>query len=222
MRVVRWAAAIVAAGVLVTSARPVSAAPTQDQSILTDNGTNVILGQSPEMLIASATSGLPVTLTADTPTTCTLSGHELTFVAVGRCRVFATQPGDDVWLPTARFIYYDVQYRDRGGDRTVRRGATFTVTVQLRTFDERPISDGQAQAIQCELGGAGVRIRLTVGSTVLQGCAGYQKSTGAFRLGLKVPRTFTPGTYLTQLSGLSRIDNVQVASGGSSFFLTVV
>ncbi|MEX8512815.1 MAG: lectin like domain-containing protein [Leptothrix ochracea] len=46
---------------------------------------------------ASATSGLGVILRSDTPSTCTVTGYTLTPVAVGSCKVSATQPGDSMW-----------------------------------------------------------------------------------------------------------------------------
>jgi hypothetical protein len=45
-------------------------------------------------LTASATSGLPVTLTSLTTTVCTVSGSTLTPVAAGTCQVRASQAGD--------------------------------------------------------------------------------------------------------------------------------
>jgi hypothetical protein len=45
-------------------------------------------------VIASASSGLPVTLSSTTPSICTLSGSTVTGVAVGTCTITATQAGN--------------------------------------------------------------------------------------------------------------------------------
>lgn len=49
--------------------------------------------QSAVTLTATATSGLPVTFRSGTPSTCTVSGDQLTLVAAGECLVVASQPG---------------------------------------------------------------------------------------------------------------------------------
>ena len=49
--------------------------------------------QSAVTLTATATSGLPVTFRSGTPSTCTVSGDELTLVAAGECLVVASQAG---------------------------------------------------------------------------------------------------------------------------------
>ena len=55
------------------------------------------LSQSPLTLIATATSGLPVSFAVSTPSTCTTSGANsarLTLLGPGRCTVVANQAGD--------------------------------------------------------------------------------------------------------------------------------
>lgn len=48
----------------------------------------------PFAISASASSGLPVTLSSLTPAVCTLSGSTVTIVGVGTCSIMATQPGN--------------------------------------------------------------------------------------------------------------------------------
>ncbi|HEY8977792.1 MAG TPA: hypothetical protein VIN75_26495 [Burkholderiaceae bacterium] len=52
-------------------------------------------------LSASATSGLTVTLTSNTPSVCTISDGKLVPVAVGECQVTATQDGDGSFAAAA-------------------------------------------------------------------------------------------------------------------------
>ena len=50
---------------------------------------------------ATASSGLPVTLTSSTPAVCTLGGSAVSFIAPGTCTVEARQEGNDDWEPAA-------------------------------------------------------------------------------------------------------------------------
>jgi hypothetical protein len=52
-----------------------------------------MLKDAPTALKATADSGLAVTFKSATPTTCTVSGDQLTLVAAGECLVTASQPG---------------------------------------------------------------------------------------------------------------------------------
>jgi hypothetical protein len=55
-------------------------------------GGNTLLN-GPTTLSATATSGLEVSFSTGTPTTCTVSGKQLTLVAAGECLVIASQAG---------------------------------------------------------------------------------------------------------------------------------
>jgi hypothetical protein len=48
-------------------------------------------------LTATASSGLPVTFTSDTPQICTVSGTTATFVAAGTCSITASQAGNNTY-----------------------------------------------------------------------------------------------------------------------------
>ena len=52
-------------------------------------------------LTATATSGLPVTLTTTTPAVCAVAGNQLTALAAGTCSIVASQPGDVDFLAAA-------------------------------------------------------------------------------------------------------------------------
>jgi hypothetical protein len=60
-----------------------------------------VLGTAPPALIATASSGLPVTITSTTLSVCTVSGTTLTLVAGGTCSLTANQPGDANFAPAA-------------------------------------------------------------------------------------------------------------------------
>ena len=57
---------------------------------------NQTVGSPPFAPPVSASSGLPVTLTSQSPAACTVSGTTITLLAVGICSVTANQPGDGV------------------------------------------------------------------------------------------------------------------------------
>ncbi len=80
-----------------------SAAPNVDQSfsvtlypqsITFIQPENQLLGVPPFSLVAGANSGLPVTFTSLTTTICTVTGNEVTVVAIGTCSIRASQSGD--------------------------------------------------------------------------------------------------------------------------------
>ena len=67
-------------------------APTQ--SITFQAPANGTLGAPPLTIAATASSGLPVGFTSNTPSICTMSGSAVTMLALGACSITATQPGN--------------------------------------------------------------------------------------------------------------------------------
>ncbi|MGB7758226.1 MAG: SBBP repeat-containing protein, partial [Bryobacteraceae bacterium] len=58
---------------------------------------NQPLGTSPFTIGATASSGLPVSFNSQTTPVCTVSGSQVTLVAVGTCTIQATQAGDSAY-----------------------------------------------------------------------------------------------------------------------------
>ena len=58
-------------------------------------------GTLPAPLLATASSGLPVSLASSTPAVCSVSGTRLALLGVGTCSVIAQQPGDASFAPAA-------------------------------------------------------------------------------------------------------------------------
>ncbi|WP_435746387.1 Ig-like domain-containing protein [Nocardioides sp. SYSU DS0663] len=50
-------------------------------------------------LVASASSGLPVSFASSTPSACTVAGAVVTAAGAGECRITASQAGDATWAP---------------------------------------------------------------------------------------------------------------------------
>ena len=75
----------------------VSAAPLTAQTITFASPGNQTLGTVPPALVATASSGLPVTLTSTTTGICTVSGTSLALLAAGSCTVNASQAGNSAF-----------------------------------------------------------------------------------------------------------------------------
>jgi hypothetical protein len=71
----------------------------QSQTISFGPLPNATYGQAPVSLVATASSGLPVTFTASG--SCTVAGATLSIVGAGSCTVTANQAGSTAWLPAA-------------------------------------------------------------------------------------------------------------------------
>ena len=77
----------------------VTPAAPQPQTISFPKPPNSTLAQSPLAVPATASSGLTVTLTSDTPTVCSPSGLSIDLSAVGTCTIVANQAGNADFLP---------------------------------------------------------------------------------------------------------------------------
>ena len=59
-------------------------------------------------LVATASSGLPVTFTSNTPTICTMDGDKLVVVKAGECSVTASQAGDSTYMAASQQQLFNV------------------------------------------------------------------------------------------------------------------
>jgi hypothetical protein len=69
------------------------------QSISFAAPANQVYGTAPYSLVATATSGLTLSLVSNTSAVCSVSGLQLTIVGVGACSITASQPGNTVYQP---------------------------------------------------------------------------------------------------------------------------
>jgi hypothetical protein len=69
------------------------------QTITFNPLANATYGDAPLTVVASASSGLPVSFSSDTPTVCSVAGSTITILAAGTCTVRAAQAGSASWLP---------------------------------------------------------------------------------------------------------------------------
>ena len=89
-----------AAATPVNQSFTVMSATLKTQTIKFPAQPNRVYGTPPFVITATATSGLPVTLTSLTPTICSV-GSEVTLLAGGTCSIEATQAGNAVYAAAA-------------------------------------------------------------------------------------------------------------------------
>jgi hypothetical protein len=65
---------------------------------------NQAVGTPPPALVATASSGLPVTIVSTTPSVCTVSGTTLTLVSGGTCSLTAQQAGNATFAPAPAVV----------------------------------------------------------------------------------------------------------------------
>ena len=79
--------------------QPDDASGAQSQTITFGALNDRTLGDPPFALNATASSGLAVSFTSQTPATCTVSDTTVTLMAVGTCTIRASQAGDAAFQP---------------------------------------------------------------------------------------------------------------------------
>jgi uncharacterized repeat protein (TIGR02543 family) len=89
--------------------------PTTPQTITFNTPDSMTVGASSYNTNATSTSGLTVTLTSTTPTLCSVSGLTVTPIAVGNCKVDATQDGNSTYLPATKVTWTIPVYALAGG-----------------------------------------------------------------------------------------------------------
>jgi hypothetical protein len=74
-------------------------APKEAQTIIFDKPADRYIGSAAFVIVASATSGLVVAFSSDTPTICTISDDTVTLLKPGTCTIAATQAGNAQYHP---------------------------------------------------------------------------------------------------------------------------
>jgi hypothetical protein len=69
------------------------------QTITFPQPANSILGSGPVALNATATSGLLISYSTNSPLVCTVSGSSVTLVSLGTCSITANQAGNSTYVP---------------------------------------------------------------------------------------------------------------------------
>ncbi len=74
---------------------------TLNQTITFPSLSDTALNATAPVPAATASSGLPVTYTSDTPAACTIAGGTITLVTTGTCSITANQAGNDTFQPAS-------------------------------------------------------------------------------------------------------------------------
>jgi hypothetical protein len=88
-----------------------------DQTITFGKPADRALGDLPFALSATASSGLPVAFTGNTPGVCTVNGNSVTLLAVGVCSITATQEGNALINPATPVTQSFAVTAQSGGQR---------------------------------------------------------------------------------------------------------
>ena len=79
-----------------------------DNNINFTSPGDLLIDDIPPALLATSTSGLPVSFTSITPTICTVSGTTLTLVTGGECEIAAKQEGNTDYVAAQKFVKFKV------------------------------------------------------------------------------------------------------------------
>jgi len=92
---------------------------------------NVTFGVAPFSIIATASSGLPVSLTSTTTPVCTLTGTTVNVIAAGACSITASQPGNATY---AAAVSVTRSFTVSRAAQTIAFGALGNVTLGVAPF----------------------------------------------------------------------------------------
>jgi Bacterial Ig-like domain (group 3)/FG-GAP-like repeat/Beta-propeller repeat/Divergent InlB B-repeat domain len=127
------------------------------------------LSSKPPALSATASSGLGVTLTSNSPKICTVSGVNVTLVAAGSCSITASQPGNSTWaaaIPVTR-IFLVSAGPVAAVSVSPSAGAGKSVTFQAVYFD----SNGAGQLSE-------LLLQINTGQSSANACYVYYQPSG--------------------------------------------
>jgi hypothetical protein len=161
------------------------------QSITFGAPANQALSTGTLNLTASSTSGLPVTLTTQTPAVCSLNGTVVTLAAVGQCRLEANQAGDANYLAAAPVVRtFEISL----GVQTITFAAlgnqtfgTPPITLSATATSGLPVSFAGSTPAVCTVAGSTLTI-IGGGTCVVQASQGGNAS---FAQAAPVVRSFT-------------------------------
>ena len=138
--------------------------PAMQSISFTDPGAQT-LGTAPAPLVASATSGLPVSLTSSTPAVCTVSGSTLTLASAGTCTVTASQAGNASYLPaTAVPRSFNVAQATQSisfagpGDQTLNSGPPVLPTLSASASSGLPVTFASTTPAVCTVSGTALTL----------------------------------------------------------------
>jgi large repetitive protein len=144
----------------------------EPQSITFLQPENLPLSAGVTTLIASASSGLPLTFVSTTPGTCSVAQAVVTLLARGTCTIQATQNGDDVFFAAAPVtrsfqITKEAQVIDFPQPANVSQG-TATVTISATASSGLPVSFTSNTPGVCTVSGTTVTMVAASGTCTIR------------------------------------------------------
>lgn len=149
------------------------------QTIAFDPISNQILGVSPFVIAAQASSGLPVTFTSTTPGVCKTSGSLVLVLSTGPCFITASQAGNGTYSSATSTRSFIVSLAKPTGTLQPATGSPFAVgTRPFATVVGDFNGDGIPDLVVANSGGGGITVLLGNGSGGFAATAGSPISTG--------------------------------------------
>jgi uncharacterized protein (TIGR03437 family) len=171
--------------------------PPQSQTIAFNNPGTQVIG-TPLTLVATSSSGLPVSFASETAGVCAVSGTKATFLAAGTCTIQATQAGNGSYL-AATPVIQSFQVTQAG--QTIAFGAlanrslgTAPFTVGATASSGLPVSFNSQTTSVCTVSGSLVTLA-AAGTCTIQAT---QPGNGTYLAATPVNRSFTVTAAVTQ------------------------
>jgi hypothetical protein len=123
----------------------------------------------PLILDATASSGLPVTFTSNTPTVCTVRGDRATLLIAGSCDIIATQAGNSEYFATVIGQTFLVHHRDQiiTFDAIPSQPTGTTLPLTASSDSDLPITYTSTTSTVCTVSGSTASL-LNTGTCTIQ------------------------------------------------------
>ena len=168
------------------------------QSISFNSPGNQTVGSVPPALVASATSGLPVSLASTTPGVCTVTGTTLALLSAGSCTVAASQAGNATYAAATTVMNtftvvgapQSISFAGPGNQAI----GTPPLALVATATSGLPVSFASTTSAVCSVSGNTLSL-LTVGSCTVNAS---QAGNAAFAAAPQVSRTFAVSALVAQ------------------------
>lgn len=154
-------------------------------------------------LVATASSGGPITFTSNTPTVCTVSGSTASLLIAGECSITATQPGYQGYAPASQSQLFvipkrpqTIVFRNPGSQALDGQPTTLSATVNTG----RPVTFSTSTPTVCSVSGSTLS-KLANGLCVVTATQSGDDIFASVKLDRSIPVGTEKAPALTFLSG---------------------
>ena len=152
---------------------------------------NQVIGTTPPTLVASASSGLPVTFSSMTTAVCTVGGSAMTLVTSGTCTIQASQAGNAMYAPASNVSQ---TFTVAKANQTITFSALASKTYGVAPFavsatasSGLPVSFSSLTTSLCTVSGATVTL-VAAGTCTIQAA---QAGNSSYNAASNVSQSFT-------------------------------